>query len=133
MACVMVQVATNQGRSGASLGATCLALVSLTGCDGLRSAADREAMHIVIPDSAVHVVGTSESIAAVQDLEVLTDNTVWVHNSVEPFSIGFPADGALHAVYGRGGGGPGEFGAPSGSSWEALRATRGPSIGSATR
>jgi hypothetical protein len=133
MACMIAQVSTRPCRSGARFGATCLALVTLTACDGLSSGADREAMQMVIPDSAVHVVGTSESIAAVQDLEVLTDNTVWVHNSVEPFSIGFPADGALHAVYGRGGGGPGEFGAPSGSSWEALRATRGPSIGSATR
>jgi hypothetical protein len=71
-------------------------------------------MQMVIPDSAVHVVGTSESIAAVQDLEVLPNNTVWIHNSVEPFFIGFGADGVVRTVYGRQGGGPEEFEAPSG-------------------
>lgn len=64
--------------------------------------------------SDVHVVGTSDALARVQDLEVLADGTVWVLNSVEPLLIGFAPDGSVIRAHGRSGGGPEEFGRPAG-------------------
>jgi hypothetical protein len=64
--------------------------------------------------SAVHVVGTSDQIAAVLDVDVLEDGSIWVLNSVEPFLVGFSADGELLDAYGSGGGGPEEFDMPAG-------------------
>lgn len=62
----------------------------------------------------VHVLGTSEAIALVQDLEVLSDGTVWVLNSAEPFFVGFAPTGELIASHGSLGGGPEEFRMPAG-------------------
>jgi len=62
----------------------------------------------------VQVLGTSEAIAVVQDLEVLPHGPVWVLNSVEPFIIGFSADGEVTHEHGTQGGGPEEFRAPRG-------------------
>lgn len=70
--------------------------------------------NIVLDEAAVHVVGTSDAIARVQDLEVLADGTVWVLNSVEPLLIRFGAEGELLGAHGQRGGGPEEFGRPAG-------------------
>lgn len=63
--------------------------------------------------SDVHVLGTSESIATVQDLEVLPDGSVWLLNSVAPFFLGFDPGGEAVATHGASGGGPEEFRRPA--------------------
>ncbi|MYL06869.1 MAG: hypothetical protein F4012_08690 [Gemmatimonadales bacterium] len=63
--------------------------------------------------SAVEVLGTSDSLAVVRDLEVLADGSVWVLNSQEPYFMGFGADGASLGAHGSPGGGPDEFPMPS--------------------
>ncbi|HSM06542.1 MAG TPA: hypothetical protein VK858_18105 [Longimicrobiales bacterium] len=64
--------------------------------------------------SELHVVGTSDLLAIVEDLTVLEDGTVWVQNSVEPLFLAFDGSGGPTAEHGRRGGGPEEFGAPAG-------------------
>jgi len=62
----------------------------------------------------VHVLGTSDALAVVLDLEVLPDGRVWVLNSAAPFFVGFDADGGLIDTWGEEGGGPEEFRLPAG-------------------
>ncbi len=106
------------GRSAwtrAGIAAASFMLATLVACDGapwIPTAS--EGTQIVLQRSDVHVLGTSEAIATVYDLEVLSDGTVWVFNSLEPFFVGFDANGAVLQEHGRAGGGPEEFGAPSG-------------------
>ena len=69
---------------------------------------------VVFASSDVHVLGTSESLALVRDLEVLPDGSVWLLNSVEPFFVGFHANGSLIGRHGASGGGPEEFRMPAG-------------------
>ena len=68
---------------------------------------------VALESSEVQVIGTSEALANVRDLEVLSDGTVWVLNSVEPFFVGFGPEGDVLAEHGQAGGGPEEFGLPS--------------------
>ncbi len=89
-----------------------LAFLALAGCDA-GPAADDEAPTIVTATD-VHVLGTSDSLAVVEDLAVLDDGTVWVQNSVEPLFLAFDAGHGLVAAHGRHGGGPEELGAPAG-------------------
>lgn len=89
-----------------------LALLALAAC-GAPGPADEDAP-LVLTDADVHVLGTSDSIAVVEDLAVLDDGTVWIQNSVEPLFLGFDAAGDLLAAHGRRGGGPEELGAPAG-------------------
>lgn len=87
-------------------------LLILAGCERARSGAPGDPL--VLEPTDVHLVGTSESIATVEDLTLLSDGSVWLLNSVEPLFVGFGADGAALGEYGTRGGGPDEFGAPSG-------------------
>ena len=64
--------------------------------------------------SAIEVLGTSDSLAVVRDLEVLGDGSVWVLNSQEPYFMGFSPDGGSLGAHGRAGRGPDEFAMPSG-------------------
>ncbi len=99
----------------AGIAAASFMLATLVACDGapwIPTAS--EGTQIVLQRSDVHVLGTSESIAGVYDLEVLSDGTVWVLNSLEPFFVGFDANGSVLQEHGRAGGGPEEFGSPSG-------------------
>ena len=64
----------------------------LAGCDASSVASDPGAP-IELSASAVEMLGSSESLAIVQDLEVLSDGSVWAFNSVEPYFIGFGPDG----------------------------------------
>ena len=63
--------------------------------------------------SAVQVIGSSESIAEVRDLEVLPDGSVWILNSSPPLFVGFGPDGTPLEPHGQIGGGPEEFSFPS--------------------
>lgn len=87
-------------------------LVALSGCDRVPQSSENSDVRVLATD--LHVVATAESIAVVEDLAVLPDGTVWVLNSVEPFFVGFAPQGSILAAHGRAGGGPEEFGAPSG-------------------
>jgi hypothetical protein len=55
---------------------------------------------VTLTASDVHIVGTSQAIGSVQDLEVLPDASVWVFNSVSPFFIGFDTQGHVIGQYG---------------------------------
>lgn len=68
----------------------------------------------MLADSDVRVLGSSEAIAAVRDIEVLADGSVWILNSVEPLVVGFGPEGNVLRAFGRQGDGPDEFGAPAG-------------------
>lgn len=83
----------------------------LAGCDG--PPADDPGTPLELSASDIELLGTSESLAVVQDLEVLADGSVWVFNSVEPYFIGFGRDGESLGAHGRAGGGPEEFPMPS--------------------
>ena len=93
----------------------CLALSGTNGCDGPpEEVTGAQEPMIEFQDSDVRLLGTSEAIAVVQDMEVLPDGSVWVLNSVEPFFVGFSSSGEMIQAYGREGGGPEEFRAPRG-------------------
>lgn len=83
----------------------------LAGCDGAPGNDPDAPLELSPAD--IEILGTSESLAVVQDLEVLPDGSVWVFNSVEPYFIGFGPDGASLGAHGRAGGGPEEFPMPS--------------------
>jgi len=103
-------------RTRAAVATAAFALTSLahTGCDsGPDSVVEGIGAPTVLQSSDVHVIGTSDVIAAVEDLEVLSDGAVWVLNSLEPFVIGFGPDGDVIQVHGSQGGGPEEFRAPT--------------------
>jgi len=89
-------------------------LANLAACDRVPGGFADSGAQIVLQASDVHVLATSDSIATVEDLEVLRDGTVWLLNSAEPFFVGFDRDGNVIQAHGRLGGGPEEFSAPSG-------------------
>ena len=94
-------------RAAAALSATAL----IAGCAGPQ--ADDPGAPLEPGASDIEILGTSGSLAVVQDLEVLSDGSVWVFNSVEPYFIGFGPDGESLGAHGRAGGGPEEFPMPS--------------------
>ncbi len=69
---------------------------------------------VTLAASQVQILGTSDDLASVRDLEVLPDGSVWVFNSLEPYFLGFASDGSLISRHGTAGGGPDEFRMPAG-------------------
>ena len=98
-------------RRSLRLAAALSAMALFAGCGG--APADDPGAPLELSASDIEVLGASESLAVVQDLEVLPDGSVWVFNSVEPYFIGFGRDGELLGAHGRAGGGPEEFPMPS--------------------
>lgn len=84
-----------------------LLLLGVGACEPGSVAEDTVALTLEAAD--VRVLGTSESIGQVRDLEVLPDGSVWLLNSLEPFFVGFAADGSVMGPHGSAGGGPEEF------------------------
>ena len=84
----------------------------LAGCDGAPAGSDPDAP-VELGASSIEVLGSSDSLAVVRDLEVASDGSVWVLNSVEPYFIGFGPDGESLGAHGRAGRGPDEFPMPS--------------------
>jgi len=80
-----------------------------------------EAGPLTFSESDVLVLGSSDVLAEVLDLEVLSDGSVWVLNSVEPFFMHFASDGTVLGAHGTEGGGPGEFLIPAGFVSGGLR------------
>lgn len=103
----------------------CVLVASVASCSPDRDSDSQEAGPIYIEPTEVHVVGRSDALAVVHDLEVLPDGRIWVLNSLPPFFIGFGPDGELIGTHGEVGGGPEEFrrpagfvvGAPEGEAW----------------
>jgi hypothetical protein len=104
---------------------SCFLLLAVASCSSDRDSDSPEVGPLYIDSTDVHVVGTSDVLAVVQDLEVLPDGRIWVLNSLPPFFIGFGPNGALLGTHGEAGGGPEEFrlpagfvvGAPGGEAW----------------
>ena len=59
------------------------------------------------------MLGSSDVLAVVRDLEVLSDGSVWVLNSSAPYFVGFGPEGEPLGAHGRAGRGPDEFAMPS--------------------
>ena len=71
--------------------------------------------------SAIEVLGTSDVLSVVRDLEVTSDGSVWVLNEREPHFVGFGPGGESVGAHGRAGRGPTDFPMPSGflaGGWE---------------
>ena len=81
-------------------------------CDGASPGSDT-GTPVELGESTIEVLGSSDALAVVRDLEVLSDGFVRVLNSVEPYFIGFGPDGESLGAHGRSGGGPEEFPMPS--------------------
>lgn len=88
-------------------------LASLAGCDG-GDTGSGPGSPIDLSESAIEVLGGSDSLAVVRDLELASDGSVWVLNSAEPFFVGFGPDGESLGVHGRSGRGPRDFPMPAG-------------------
>jgi hypothetical protein len=90
-----------------------LALVAV-GCSGgdRRARGDPAADQLVSPDE-VHVVGASDAIVRIADVQPTSDGTLWVLNSSAPFFLAFGPDGRLLRSHGARGEGPGEFRTPN--------------------
>ena len=84
----------------------------LASCDGGAAGGDPD-IPLDLSAVAIEVLGTSDSLAVVRDLEVLADGSVWVLNSQEPYFMGFGPDGGSLGTHGRAGRGPDEFAMPS--------------------
>jgi hypothetical protein len=67
---------------------------------------------VSVASDEVQVVGTSEVLARVTDVQPAGDGRVWLLNSIEPFFVVLDPDGHVEREFGRHGGGPAEFGAP---------------------
>lgn len=87
--------------------------VGLAGC-AMESVGDGADVPIELDESTIDVLGGSDSLAVVRDLEVTSDGSVWVLNSAEPFFVGFGPDGEFLGSHGRSGRGPREFPMPAG-------------------
>lgn len=83
----------------------------LLGACGSGGPADGDG-RVTVSSESVHVVGTSEVIARVTDLQPAADGRVWVLNSMAPLFVVLGPDGRVEREFGRSGGGPAEFGAP---------------------
>ena len=108
----MGAVAHRDGIAVLRLAAAISGAAFLAGCDASSVGSDPGAP-IELSASDIEVLGSSESLALVQDLEVLSNGSVWVFNSTEPYFVGFGPDGASLGAHGRAGGGPEEFPLPS--------------------
>lgn len=91
-----------------------LVLLTAAGCGDTVDEAASTAGPSRVTAGDLHVLPPAESLAVVEDLAVLPNGTLWVLNSVEPFFLQFSEQGDVLDAHGRIGGGPAEFGAPSG-------------------
>ncbi len=95
----------------AVVGGLCLLLVPLVACQGDESEAGPGPLRI--PSTAISVVGTSDQLALIEDIQLADDDTIWALNSTEPFLVNLSLEGEVLRVIGRAGGGPGEFSWPT--------------------
>jgi hypothetical protein len=87
-------------------------LLALSACSSdADSGSDGGPLH-EIPDDAVQVVASSESLTLVRDLEIAGDGTIWVLDEHPPYFVGFDPEGEVVAEFGVRGDGPLEFSHP---------------------
>ena len=110
------------GRRDPSRGAVLAHLALLTpvfgacesgATEGSVDDSDGSVSTLEVTPAAVHILGTSESLAVVHDLEARSDGTIWVLNSIAPFFVAFDSAGGILGAHGTQGGGPEEFRSPS--------------------
>ena len=89
------------------------AVLILANCDDTAVGSGPDAP-IELSESAIEVLGGSDALAVVRDLQVSSDGSVWVLNSAEPFFVGFGPDGESLGALGRSGRGPRDFPMPAG-------------------
>lgn len=87
--------------------------MAVPACTDLASDPSGEARR-AYTEAAVRVRGTSESLAQVLDLEVASDGSVWLLNSVEPYFVRLDPAGSVTREHGSQGGGPEEYLLPAG-------------------
>ncbi len=66
-----------------------------------------------IDQDDIHIIGTSDALARIEDLMPAADGAVWALNNTEPFLVLLSAEGEELRLHGERGGGPGEFSWPS--------------------
>ena len=69
---------------------------------------------IELGESAIEILGRSDSLTVVRDLELASDGSVWALNSAEPFFVGLGANRESLGSHGRSGRGPRDFPRPAG-------------------
>lgn len=84
-----------------------------TACEMPSRQTDTNTDGITLSADQIATLSHTESLAQVKDLTVLPNGEVWVLNSIEPFFVEFAPDGHVVREYGKVGGGPTEFGAPT--------------------
>ena len=94
-------------------GAVVPAVLVLAGCGDSTSTDPQALAPVIVDPSAIHVVGTSDALARIEDLIPAADGTVWALNSTEPFLVLFSAQGEELSRQGQRGGGPGEYSWPT--------------------
>ena len=86
--------------------------VVLAGCVAGDSS-DGTLGRLVVDPEEIHVIGTSEVIAHIEDVMATTDGAAWVLNSTDPFLVLLSAQGETLRVAGERGAGPGELSWPT--------------------
>ena len=69
---------------------------------------------IELGETAIEILGSSDSLVVARDLEIADDGSVWVLNSAEPLFVGFGPDGEPLGSHGQSGRGPRDFPMPAG-------------------
>lgn len=121
--CATRRTVTPRSAGAPSLGAAAaFLLLALTACSGdgspragsgSGSGTGPGGAYLLSADD-LQVVGSSEALTLVRDLEVASDGTIWVLDEHPPFFVGFREDGEVVAEVGRRGEGPREFVQPVG-------------------
>lgn len=69
---------------------------------------------IELSESAIEILGGSDSLVVARDLEIASDGSIWILNSTEPLFVGFGPDGEALGSHGQSGRGPRDFPMPAG-------------------
>lgn len=80
---------------------------------GCTSQGDAPDASLVVPPEDIHVVGTSNTIAHIEDIWPVADGAAWVLTSTDPYLVLLSAEGEELRVAGSRGGGPGELSWPT--------------------
>jgi hypothetical protein len=88
--------------------------VILCGCDANTvSETPVEIATVEVPSDSMHLIQIPESVTDVTDLVVDGEGSIWILNSTDPFFVKLSREGDVLHEWGRRGGGPGEFRAPT--------------------
>ena len=88
-------------------------MAGLAGCESA-SVEVSLGVPIELSESAIEILGRSDSLTVVRDLELAGDGSVWMLNSAEPFFVGLGPGGEPLGTHGVPGRGPYDFPRPAG-------------------